>query len=95
MTDKIFSPVSFISPSLKFNVASCCCSQNDHPQAASFFEGGGERLSSSLLDMKFTLFLFVILNLRGVEATFATYWRKKSKKTPKPCHPKDINISSK
>ena len=58
------------------------------------FEGGGERLSSSLLDMKFTLFLFV-LNLRGVQATFATYWRKKSKKTPKPCHPKDINISSK
>lgn len=63
-------------------------------QHRSFEGGGGERLSSSLLDMKFTLFLFV-LNLRGVQATFATYWRKKSKKTPKPCHPKDINISSK
>ena len=64
-------------------------------QHRSFEEGGGgERLSSSLLDMKFTLFLFV-LNLRGVQATFATDWRKKSKKTPKPCHPKDINISSK
>lgn len=77
MTDKIFSPLSFMSPSLKFNVASCCCSQNDHPQAALFFLEGGGRLSSSLLDMKCTLFLFVILNLEGVQATFATQWREK------------------
>ena len=92
MTDKIFGPLSFMSPSLQFNVA--CCSRNGHPQAALF--EGGTGLSSSLLDMKFTLFLFVILNLEGrVQATFATHWRKKPKKTPKPCYPKDINISSK
>lgn len=77
MTDKIFSPLSFMSPSLQFNVA--CCSRNGHPQAALF--EGGTGLSSSLLDMKFTLFLFVILNLEGrVQATFATHWRKKPKK---------------
>ena len=60
-----------------------------------FEEGGGERLSSSLLDMKFTLFLFVILNLEGGASYFCHSLEGKTlKKTPKPCYPKDINISS-
>ena len=61
-----------------------------------FFEEGGGRLSSSLLDMKFTLFLFVILNLEGGASYFCHSLEGKTlKKTPKPCYPKDINISSK
>ena len=66
MTDKIFGPLSFMSPSLQFNVA--CCSRNGHPQAALF--EGGTGLSSSLLDMKNYIISVCYFEFRGEGASY-------------------------